>query len=364
MGGLTVAIALQRLGVNVTVYEQAPRFERTGAGIQTSPNATHALDGLGIGQPLREVAYRPLYRLNRTWDTGEVISLVELGDVAEAKYGAPALMFHRADLLSVLASGFSTERLNLGRRLIHLNQGGERIELKFADGSRETADLVIGADGIHSNVREALFGPQEPHFTGAVGFRTILSVEKFPGMDLGPFTKWWGPRRESEIIHSLINRGRELYIMGSIPQPEWRQESWSTKASPQEMRAAFADYHEDAKALLEPCEEVMKTALYQRHPLPQWSRGNVTLLGDACHPMAPFMAQGGAMAIEDAIVLSRCLEKKRKADLSEALSTYEKTRRERTSRIQHLSYQNQWLRSGGSADWVFGFDPWSTPLAE
>ena len=158
------------------------------------------------------------------------------------------------------------------------------------------------------------------------------------------------------------NRGSETFVFATTAQPDWRHESWTMPGDIAELRRAYAAFHSEARALLDACTEVMKSALYIREPLPQWSIGTATLLGDACHPMVPFMAQGAGMAIEDAVVLGRVLDGVHTADVAEALVTYEETRKDRTARVQIGSRGNEWLKEGGNADWVYGYDAWSVPL--
>ncbi len=364
IGGLTAAIALHRAGHDVVVYEQSKQFLRVGADINLTPNAVRALDGLGIGEAVRHTAARPTHRISRSWDSGEETSRLEMGDTAEKKYGAPQLTIHRADLLAALAEIFPAERVRFAKRAETITQDGSGITLKFTDGSTDRVDVLIGGDGIHSAVRTAMFGAESPRFTGVVAFRAVVpaaSVAAVP--NLQAFTKWWGPNPESQIVTFPLNRGKDIFIFATTAQESWHLESWTTPGSVQELRDSYADFHGDARALLDACDEVLKTALYERDPLPCWSKGNMTLLGDASHPMMPFMAQGAGMAIEDAVVLARCLAQVKTLDaVAAALQGYEQLRLERTSKIQLGSRGNNWLRDGGNADWVYGYDAWAVPL--
>jgi salicylate hydroxylase len=328
-----------------------------------TPNAVKVLDGLGLRDAIRAIAHRPPRRLNRNWDTGEITSTIELGDAAEKKFGAPLLMFHRADLLDALAAALPARQVRFAKKLTGIDHGANGIEARFADGTAFAADALIGADGIHTTVREMLFGPEDPRFTGVVGFRSMVRADRLEGMDLAPFTKWWGPQRESEMVTALTGRGRDFYVFASVPQPEWRQESWSVKGDVHELRRAFAGWADEARKILAECTETLKSALYEREPLPEWTRGRVTLLGDAAHPMTPFMAQGAAMAIEDAAVLSRCVEGRSAAEIPRALQVYERTRHARTASMQRGSHENQWPKKPVDAEWVYGFDAWGVPLA-
>ncbi|WP_052402148.1 FAD-dependent monooxygenase [Muricoccus aerilatus] len=360
VGGLTAAIALRQAGHEVVVFEQAARFGRVGADINLTPNAVRALDGIGIGAALREHGARPVARVSRSYDTGEETSRLPMSDEAEAKYGAPQLTLHRADLLTALEAALPADCVRLGRKAASVEEVGEGVRVLFSDGSAEEVSALVGADGIHSAVRAALFGAETPRFTGVVAYRAVVPREglDLPGLD--QFTKWWGPNPASQIVTFPISAGRDVFIFATTPQESWREESWTLPGSVDELRAEYADYHPEARALLAACDSVLKTALYERDPLPIWSRGRVTLLGDACHPMLPFMAQGAGQAVEDAVVLARCLSGG--ADVPAALRRYEGLRQERTARIQIGSRGNNWLRAGGNGDWVYGYDAWAVPL--
>ncbi|TAL55101.1 FAD-dependent monooxygenase [Pandoraea sp.] len=367
IGGLAAAIALRRLGFEVAVFEQAAQFARVGADINLTPNAVRALDGLGVGEALRETAAQPTYRISRMWDSGEVTSKLEMARAAEESYGAPQLTMHRADLMQALENALPAGVVHLGNKVSTVEQGRDSVGLAFADGTTHEVDVLIGADGIHSAVRTAMFGPEHPDFTGVVAYRAVVPAQRLAGVpNLDAFTKWWGPAPESQIVTFPLNRGRDIFIFATTPQDSWRHESWTTPGSVDELRAAYVDFHPEARALLEACDSVLKSALYVRDPLPVWSTGRVTLLGDACHPMMPFMAQGAGMAIEDAVVLSRHLsgvDLSTQASVSQALQRYEQSRRERTARVQIGSRGNNWLKAGGNADWVYAYDAWQVPLA-
>lgn len=363
IGGLTAAIALAGRGVATTVFEQATTLGRVGADINLTPNAVRALDGIGVGDRIRETAARPTHRISRTWDTGEETSRLPMSAAAEERYGAPQLTMHRADLLAALADAAPEGCLQLGRQLVAVDERPDGVRATFADGSHESVDLLVGADGIHSRVRTAMFGEESPEFTGVVAYRAVVPLSAVrPGLpNLDSFTKWWGPRPEVQIVTFPLNQGKDVFVFATTPQDSWRAESWTRPGDVAELRAAYADFHEEARALLDACTEVLTSALYVRDPLPRWSAGRMTLLGDACHPMMPFMAQGAGQAIEDAVVLARALTADA-APLSERLRRYEDARRERTARIQLGSRENSWLKDAGNGDWVYGYDAWTTPL--
>ena len=367
IGGLAAANALHQAGHDVVVFEQSRQFLRVGADINLTPNAVRALDGLGadIAQAVRASAARPTHRISRTWDTGEETSRLAMGDEAERKYGAPQLTIHRADLLAALADAFPAERVRFGKRAQSIEaraDGG--VAIRFTDDSEATQlDVLIGADGIHSVVRNAMFGAESPRFTGVVAFRAVVPTERVKDVpNIQAFTKWWGATSESQIVTFPLNQGRDTFIFATTAQDSWHEESWTTPGSVDELRGFYADFHPDARALLDACDSVLKTALYERDPLTAWSLGPMTLVGDACHPMMPFMAQGAGMAIEDGVVLARNLAGvAAPAQVAAALHRYETMRMERASQIQVGSRGNNWLRSGGNADWVYGYDAWSVP---
>lgn len=363
IGGLTAAALLQRRGHDVRVYEQAKKFARVGAGIQQSANALKVLREIGLEDKLRAIAFQPKYWNNREWDTGAVKYELPLGDAFEARYGAPYLLLHRGDLHEALFGAVDADRIHLDMQLSGLESREDGVSLRFANGEVREVDGVVGADGVHSLVREWMLGPDEPRFTGRVAYRTTFKAELLKGAQIDHCTKWWGPDRHIVIYYITPSRD-ELYFVTSLPEPEWRNESWSARGDLEKLRAAFAGFHPQVQTVLQACPEVYKWALYERDPLPRWSQGRVVLLGDACHPMVPYMAQGAATAIEDGAVLSRCLdESSGKADIPEAFRRFEATRKERASKIQANSHKNQWMSTRTDPDWVYGYDAWSTPLA-
>ena len=362
IGGLALAIALIRDGHEVIVFEQAAKFARVGADINLTPNSVRALDGLGIGDKLRETAARPTHRISRTWDSGEETSRLPMSDEAEALYGAPQLTMHRADLMSALEQAVAPGVVRFAKRVQSAIEEGDRITVRFADGSHATVDALIGADGIHSAVRTAILGPESPRFTGVVAYRSVVPTERLPGPNLNAFTKWWGPDPKTQLVTFPLNRGQDMFIFATTGEDSWRHESWTMPGNVEEFRAAYADFHPEAQSFIAACDAVMKSALCERDPLPTWCKGRMTLLGDACHPMMPFMAQGAGMAAEDAVVLGRQLRGAGAKNFAAAFLRYQASRIERTSQIQLGSRGNNWLREGGNADWVYGYDAWTVAI--
>jgi 6-hydroxynicotinate 3-monooxygenase len=362
MGGLATAIALRRAGISVTVYEQASQFARLGAGIQIGCNAMQVLRGFGLEPRLRADAFYPRSWNNKDWQTGEVRFDMIFGESAEKKFGAPYLLAHRGDLHAALASAVPTEYVKLGHKLTGLDAGASGVQLTFANGVEVKADAVVGADGVHSVVRSTLFTDSAPNYTGKIAYRTTFPAHLLNGYPIDEFTKWWGEDRHIVIYFVKPDRS-EVYFVTSQPEPEFRIESWSEKGDVEKLRASFEGFHPQVQHVLAACPDVHKWALLERDPLERWSAGNVTLLGDSCHPMTPYMAQGAAMAIEDAVVLSRCLEGVDRDGVAAAFQRFEATRKERTSRVQLSSRTNTWLKTKTDGDWVYAYNAWTAPLA-
>ena len=364
IGGLAASAALRQAGIDSIVYEQAETFTRVGAGIQQSPNAMKVHRGLGIEARLRAVGYTPTSSLNRDAISGKVTNDHPLGHAVEERYGAPYLTLHRGDLHAALAGIVPADTIVHGKKLVGITEHGRRVTLAFADGSAAEADLVIGADGAHSLARDYVAGPEQPRFTGKLAYRTTFPTSRLRGVDIGsPRTKWWGKDRHIVIYYVTAARD-EIYFTTSQPEKaEWMtRESWSTKGDLSELRAAFLHFHSDVQAVPTAAPEVHKWGIYERDPLPGWSTGRVTLLGDACHPMTPYMASGAAMALEDAVVLSRCLADEDFETIEAALRTYEAVRKPRASAVQAGSSANNWMRQETNPDWLYGYDAWRVPL--
>jgi 2-polyprenyl-6-methoxyphenol hydroxylase-like FAD-dependent oxidoreductase len=362
MGGLAVAATLRSVGFEVQIYEQASRFARIGAGIQMMPNSMKVLRGLGIEERLRQVAFAPYSHLNRIGDTGEATRELPM---PENLYGAPYLCMHRAELHSALASALPEDIIHLGKKLTGLEQKGGQVTLRFGDASTAIADAVIGADGVHSVVRDIIVGPDEPIHKGRIAYRAVFPASLMNGRDIGPSrTKWWGTDRHI-VVYYTTKAKSEIYFVTSVPEPaQWlTKESWSAKGDVRELRAAYEGFHEDVRAVLEACPDCHKWAILEREPLPNWSDGRVVLLGDACHPMTPYMAQGAATSIEDAAILARCLNDVNGEDIEGAFKRYEKHRKPRTSLVQAISSANTWMKEGsGDTSWLYGYDAWNAPL--
>jgi len=362
IGGLAAAATLRQIGADVQVYEQAPAFARVGAGIQMMPNSMKVLRRIGVEKKVRGTSFMPYSHLNRDGHTGEVMRELPM---PESLFGAPYLCMHRAELHKALAEAVPGSIVHLNKKLVGLEQRAGRVTLVFADGTRAQADAVVGADGVHSVVRDIIIGPDAPIHKGRIAYRAIFSSALLKGMDIGSSrTKWWGPDRHIVIYYTNATR-TELYFVTSVPEPaEWvTRESWSATGDVKELRKAYEDFHADVRGVLDACPDCHKWAILEREPLPRWSDARIVLLGDACHPMTPYMAQGGATAIEDAAVLARCLEQFAGEDIEKAFRLYEEHRKPRTSRIQAISSANTWMKGGNEdTSWLYGYDAWNVPL--
>ena len=363
LGGAAAGALLQKAGFQVDVFEQAPAFSRLGAGIHMGPNVMKIFRHLGIEEKLLTMSSRPEFWFSRDGESGEYMSRIPLGDFAVKEYGAPYVTVHRGDLHALQISALAPGSLHFDKRLTEIEDDGNGVDLTFADGTRVRADIVIGADGINSRIREALLGFEKPHYSGWVGHRALISSDKLAKYDLAfeDCVKWWTEDRHMMVYYTTGKRDEYYYVTG-VPHPAWDFDGASVPSSQDEMREAFAGYHPTVQALIDCTDEVSKWPLLNRDPLPLWSRGRMVLLGDACHPMKPHMAQGAGMAIEDAAMLTRCLVEAGLGDPATAFSLYEANRKDRASRVQAVSNANTFLRTQEDPAWVYGYDIFEAPL--
>jgi salicylate hydroxylase/6-hydroxynicotinate 3-monooxygenase len=360
IAGLTAAATLRKIGLEAVIYEQAQAFARIGAGIQMNPNAMKILRGLGLEARIRGAGFAPEVGYNREWDTGEVTYLHQMGETIERRFGAPDISLHRAELHAALQAINPPQTIHFGKKLVGLDRSGSRLLLTFADGTKERVDAVIGADGVHSAVLAILFGTAEPRFTGQVAYRAIYRTALL-GAEIDDRVKWWGPDRHI-VSYKVDPRRDELYFIASTPEPEFKIESWSARGDLDQLRAAFASFHPRARVILDACPEVRKWALVERDPLARWSEDRIVLIGDACHPMLPYMAQGAGSSMEDAVVLARCLADTELEGYGDAFRKFERNRKERTSQIQRGTRQNVWMRTAPDTAWLYDYDAWTVPL--
>lgn len=340
LGGLTAALALRQRGFDVVVYEQAEQLQEVGAGLQLSANAVRVLADLGLEERLLDLASMAEGKQVRLWNSGDAWKLFDLGPLSLERYGYPYLLMHRADLHSILVGELGSSApgaLKLGHRLVGLDQDDRGVTLQFSDGSTDVADVVVGADGVHSVVRSALFGEVAPEFSGCVAWRGVIRAKGLPPHLRDPIgTNWIGPN--GHVIQYPLRRGELINFVGIVERDDWQVESWNTAGTSAECLQDFAGWHPDIATLIKAIDTPMKWALMLRPALSQWSRGQVTLLGDACHPTLPFLAQGACMAIEDGLVLGRALAAHE--DIGTALAAYEAARVSRTSAVVDGSAAN------------------------
>jgi 6-hydroxynicotinate 3-monooxygenase len=366
LGGATAAILLQRSGRDVKVFEQATQINRIGAGIHLNANVMHIMRSVGLEAKMMNIGLSPERWLNRRWDNGEVLFEAPVKEW-ERKYGASHLIMHRGDLQSVLIDALKPGSIEFGKRLVDLDDAAAGVKLTFDDGTTAEADMVIGADGVNSRVREILLGPEEPTYTGFVAYRSIFPTtllgDARPSVDT---TKWWSDERypaqeDRHFIVYYLNRTRdEIYFVTGSPDPNWQGGTTPVDAEIDEILACYDGFHPEVMNIIKACPAATKWPLLGREPLPLWSRDRIVLLGDACHPMKPHMGQGAGMAIEDAAVLARCIDAI--DDHKGAFQLYESNRIDRTSRVQQVSYENTWMKTPTDPTWVFGYNALNVPL--
>jgi salicylate hydroxylase len=339
IGGLAAALTLGRSGFEVQVFEQATELREIGAGVQISPNATRILHRLGLEEPLRRFGVRPREVVIRRWDDGRVIARQPLADACERNFGAPYYHFHRAELLDVLSATVPDGVLHLDHRCVGLTQQGDRVEVQFHNGATADADVVVGADGIHSTVREAILGPESPRFSGHVAYRGLVPAARVAHLGMEVVASlWWGPNHH--FVPYFVGAGARYLNWVAVTPGEWRLESWTTRGEVADALKEFEGWHHEVRDIIGSADMTNRWALYDRDPLPRWTIGRVTLMGDAAHAMLPYMAQGAVQSIEDAAVLAKCLERANANDAGSALLRYEQTRKPRVSRCQEGSRRN------------------------
>lgn len=332
IGGLAAALALDRRGIEVTVYEQTAQLSAIGAGLNLSPNALKAFRVLGIEAAAVAAGCQSDYQLIRSWRSGRVIACQPRTGPMLERYGAPYLTIHRADLLAILARALPEGRIAFGRSCVAVETAGPTAIAHFADGSAVEADLVVGADGIHSVVRTSLFGPDAPRFTGCICWRGLVPTEAAPrALRAAELTAWWGPH--GHVVHYPVRGGALVNFVAHWDSESWTEESWTRECERQDLVATYAGWHEALLRLFAASERYYKWALYDRDPLPRWSAGRGTLLGDAAHAMLPYLGQGACMAVEDGCVLAAVLADGQD-EIAGALQRYERLRLPRTRQAQ------------------------------
>jgi len=370
IGGAAAALALLQKGFDVQVYEQVPVKREIGAGIVLTPNATRLLYGFGLGKALEGMAVAPAFVRQRRWQDGQTLLLAPVFKLVGPSGEHLFYTVHRADTLDMLCDALPAGCIHTDRKLTALADKGTHVELEFAGGKKATADVVVGADGIHSAVRHILYGAQQPRFTGCVAYRGMVAADRLPRSELHTESQLWlGPG--SHFVHYPVRRGELINFVCLIDREGWTKESWTEPGDPSELRAFYAGWHDQVRSLVATVEQIYVWGLFDRAPLQRWSSGRVTLLGDACHPMLPFMAQGAAQAIEDGATLAAVLAKT--DNVVEALRRYETLRLPRTAAIQLTAAGNKTRNhlpdgpeqekrdaqmASGTASWSIGASTW------
>ena len=342
IGGLTTALALLRRGLDVTVYEQAPVLREVGAGVQIGSNGTHVLFALGLKEALQRIQVLPPRRVLRHWRTGETWDWFALGAASVARYGTPHLLLHRNDLHALLVAAvraLKPDAIKLGMRAKAVTQTADAATVQFADGQSAPGTAIIAADGIHSQVRQCLFGPGKPTFIGCVAWRGLIAMDRLPP-HLAQLltTNWIGPH--GHVLHYPVRRGELMNFISIVERDDWQVESWIVEGSKEELAGDFRGWHDDVHTFIDRIDTPYKWALLARGPMERWADRRIALLGDACHPTLPFLGQGAVMAIEDAYIVAACLAAYAD-DPQQAFARYEDIRKERTSAVVRRSHDNR-----------------------
>ena len=334
IGGMCAALSLLRAGIDVEVYEAAPALTEVGAGIQLSPNGCRVLAELGVFDELISMSCDPDRKEFRLWNTGKAWTMFDLGSFVVQEYGYPYLTVYRPDLLGVLERAvrrMKPDAIHLDARCVGFTQDDDGVTLELMGGESARGDVLIGADGWRSAIRTALWGDCTPQFSGMVAWRGIIPMENLPThLTEKVGSTWIGPG--AHVVTYPLHGGAIMNFVATVEGKDWSESVGSVPGDRDECRADFAGWHEDIQTYIDAVPSLIKWALVSREPIPQWTQGRVSLLGDACHATLPFLAQGAVHAMEDGIVLARCLVHDA-ADPAKALQRYENARIERTSRM-------------------------------
>ncbi|GAA4330496.1 FAD-dependent monooxygenase [Pigmentiphaga soli] len=381
IGGLSAALALLRRNIGVVVLEQAAELREVGAGVQISPNGSRALNDLGILDDVRSTSCKTERKEIRLWNTGQTWTPFDLGDRAVKRYGFPYFTAYRVDLHNALIAAvraLAPDAIRLNSRCAAVAQHAGGVTVTLADGRSVDGRALIGADGIHSAVRTAVFGTEQATYANMIAWRAVIPMERVPARLRHPVgTNWVGPG--GHVIHYPLRRGELLNFVGYLEGKPWAAESWTTQATTAECARDFEGWHEDVHALIEAADAPFKWGMVRRPRLQAWTEGRITLLGDACHAMFPFLAQGAVMAMEDGVVIARCIAAG-SGDIAGALQRYESARRDRCYAVVDGSAENvarfhnrvladpvegpryveaEWASGKVQAryDWIFEYDP-------
>ena len=368
IGGLAAAASLRRLGLEARVYERSGGLGEVGAGLQLGPNAMKVLRAIGIEDQVLQQAFEPTNFVSLKWDDASLRFRDPLKPAAIERYGARYATTHRADLHRLLQSLVPESWIRLGAQCTGVGTNGDSAYANFADGNQIEADVIIGADGIRSAVRESLFGADAPRFTQQICWRAMIPIEKVPShvgpggsvaLGRGEYHGWLGP--QGHVICYPIRGGSVLNIFAGRVSEDWVAESWTLPSSRADLIAAYAGWNDALLDMFSNVDECFKWGIYDRDPLASWTRGRVTLLGDAAHPMMPTLAQGAAITLEDSYTIARHLANSN-ADWGAAVQAYENERRPRAAGVQ-LQARTQFDNNRKNPppppldrDWIFKFD--------
>lgn len=337
IGGLTLAHALLRCGKTVRVLETATALESVGAGIQIPPNAMNVLRALGLESTVMERAFQPTAIEARMGQSGRPVFEIPLADVSIKRWGAPYLHIHRADYISALSDSLPDGVLQLNTRVTGYETDAGGVSVTLADGTTMRSDYLVGADGIRSSIREQMLGPDAPQFTGNMAWRAVVAIERLGNLVPNPTAcAWFGPGRHA-VTYRLGAQGEFVNFVGVVEQDNWQEEGWSISGDKADTLKDFDAWHPVIRNIIENADSLHRWALFDRAPLDHWVDGRVALMGDAAHPMLPFLAQGAAMAVEDAWVLADVIS------TGHDLLAYQAARLSRTSKVQAASRANMGL---------------------
>jgi salicylate hydroxylase len=384
LGGLTAALGLIQRGFSVRVFEQASELREVGAGVQLGANGTRLLIALGLRDAMERVVCAATAKEIRHGATGRSWPIFDLGETSVERFGAPYWMVHRGDFHAVLLEAVrqaDPDAIRAGNGCVGFEQTAHRVTLHLADGEAATGDVLIGADGVHSRIRQQMFGEGKARFTGIMAWRGLVPMERLPPHQrrlVG--ANWMGVG--GHVVTYPLRRGEILNFVGVVERDDWQVESWTEEGSRDECLHDLRNWHEDVKTIIRNIDTPFKWALLGRDPLEHYAEGRVAVMGDAAHPTLPFLAQGANMALEDAVVLTRCLEA---FDVPDALRRYEAARLARTTAIVRGSSDNTkrfhnpaFATADGAAayvereftpdkvgqryDWLYEYDALTTPL--
>jgi salicylate hydroxylase len=332
IGGVATAAALAQRGIDYHLFERAAEFGEVGAGIQMTPNAVKVIKALGAWDALSKIGFLPEALVGRNWDTAEETFRMPLKADCPRLYGAEFFHVHRADLHHLLAGLVDRSKVTFSTQCIGVTQTADKAVAHFADGSQFEADIIVGADGVRSTVRHTLFGDDAPQFTGHMCYRAVVPFESRPDFVAPEASFWLGPH--SHVVTYYVNGGKAVNIVAVHETENWVEESWNARSTREALLNDFQGWHSNITQLFERVTDVYRWGLFDRDPMDTWAQGRVTLLGDAAHPMLPFLSQGAAMAIEDAYVLAKALATLPDDRYADALRQYEQERLPRTARVQ------------------------------